>query len=1063
MNNDIRKTAGIVLLFLMLGSPLSLLAQTEDVSANVDASVDTMTSAPQKKAFNYQVTGVVRHAVTKKVMQGVAVTSGDKSVLTDEKGTFRILVPKGQTAKLVLTAEDCLSRTVYRSASQLNVPMDVTMYEKGFASVKDQDNAYSITPSLTVDDELSTRFAGDVRTVGRSATTAIGANMFIRGYNSLNANVQPLVIVDGTIWDTPFNRESIHHGFVTNTLADIDVTDIESVEVIKDATSIYGSKGANGVLVIKTIRGREKATKISFDASMGMNFKPKVPSTMNASQFRTYVSELIKGTQTATTTAEEFEGYLDEDLTSITYHKYHNTNDWNDDVYRTGATQHYGLKVQGGDDIARYAISLGYTGALGNVRGTDFSRLNARINSDLNLYTGFKVGTEIFFTQVDRELRDDGVNTRTSPTFLAQIKSPFLIAHSYTTDGTGLTTSLEDVDVFGVSNPVSVIENAQGGHKQYRFGISAIPQLQLSKTLELSTRFSYYVDNLKEHYFSPMLGVSPIVLEGQGISYNTVKDQTASQSSLFSDTKLSFDQTFGGMHHLTALAGCRVFINTYENSIGIGHNTGDDQIFNLSSSLAFRSTDGGVTNWNSSSVYAQANYSFDQRYDLWAAIACDASSRFGSMTEEGFRLFGGTWATFPSIGAKWNVKAESFLNAVSAIDQLQVRVAAGMTGNDDLESISRYAYLAPVNYLGSAVGKEISNLSNNTLQWETTQKQNAGFDLTVLDGRLTLSFDVYQHTTDHLLTTKTSEKVSGLETYICNSGKLENKGFELGLGIKTYNGPKLKWNTSFTVAHYKNQILELPEGDYLTEIYGGQVLTAVGQPAGMFYGYQTDGIFQTTESAEAAGLVKQNDNASYSSFAAGDVHFLDTGDGKVTSTGQIVLDKNDQTVIGNPNPDFTGSFSNTLTRGNLSLDVLCTYSYGNEVYNYQRQMLESMSELYNQSAAVLNRWRYEGQATNMPKATYGDPMGNSRFSDRWIEDGSYFKIKNIRLTYLIPINSSYIDGVTVWGACSNVYTFTNYLGSDPETSVNSSVLYQGIDNGLLTHGRSFTIGVKLNL
>ena len=265
---------------------------------------------------------------------------------------------------------------------------------------------------------------------------------------------------------------------------------------------------------------------------------------------------------------------------------------------------------------------------------------------------------------------------------------------------------------------------------------------------------------------------------------------------------------------------------------------------------------------------------------------------------------------------------------------------------------------------------------------------------------------------------------------------------------------------NISAANYTNKILELPNGDYKTNVYNAEILTSVGNAAGLFYGYKSLGVFATDDEAKAAytggGLKKQNENASFSYFRAGDIHFED-----LDLNG--IINEKDKQIIGNPNPTLTGALVNSFSFNNFSLDVLMTYSLGNEIYNYQRSQLESMSYLYNQSAAVLNRWKGEGQISEMPKATYGDPMGNSRFSNRWIEDGSYLKIQNVRLAYDVPVKSKVIVGLTVFGSASNLFTFTKYLGSDPENSFNQSVLLQGIDNGLLPSSKTFNLGIKLNL
>jgi hypothetical protein len=264
------------------------------------------------------------------------------------------------------------------------------------------------------------------------------------------------------------------------------------------------------------------------------------------------------------------------------------------------------------------------------------------------------------------------------------------------------------------------------------------------------------------------------------------------------------------------------------------------------------------------------------------------------------------------------------------------------------------------------------------------------------------------------------------------------------------------WEAGFSAATYRNRITSLPDGDFTTTLYGGEVLTAVGQPAGVFYGYRTAGVYATTAEAEAAGLYNVLSTGSRSNFGAGDVIF-------VNQDNDPAIDDRDKVVIGNPNPDLYGNIFTTVGYRRLTLDAQMGYSWGNDVYNYLRRQLESGSTFFNQTTALSRRWTCEGQQTDIPRATFGDPMGNARFSDRWIEDGSYLRLRRVTLSYRLPVNSIWMQGLTVWVTGNNLFTLTNYLGSDPESSVSNSVLSQGIDAGLLAQGRSILVGLKLNL
>jgi TonB-linked SusC/RagA family outer membrane protein len=994
--------------------------------------------------------GIVSDAVSGKPIQGVRITAGTYNAMSDEAGAYRIKLPS-RMVSLRFALDGYVQKNVPLQGDSI---LNISLYSEAFGSSKSGD-ALTNTTSLAMDGELAMRWGSDVRSISRSATAASGSNLFIRGYNSLNANAQPLMVVDGTIWDEQNITGSIFDGFYQNPLADIDVNDIESVEVVKDASSLYGSKGANGVIRIQTKRGRSNVTRIAADISYGYNQAPASYRVMDASQYRTYLSEIMKGTSSAATLTTTFNGIFGMDKNTAEYTTFHNEHHWSDNVFRNGNTQHYGINVQGGDDVAKYSISLGYAGNKGTVQSTGFSRLNTRINSDVYLHPRLTLETSIYFTYMSRQLQDDGVNAYTSPTHLADIKAPFFIAKRYTDDGTVLTNTLNEVDALGVSNPVSLLENAANSNKHYRFGVSLSPVWKINDQWRLSSRFTYTLSNTKEHYFSPLSGVATQYVNGQAWR-NTIKDQTMSQNNLYGNLQLNYGKNFGTDHRLDAFAGYRLLNTSFKSAYEDGHNSGNDKVVNMNSSLSYRSVDGANTSWNSVALYAQGTYSFQERYRAWLTLSEDVSSRFGDQAEGAIRFLNGSWATFPSAGLSWLVSNESFMHGMNVLNHLNLRTSYGLTGNDDLDGMNRYAYLTTINYRGAATGLHLNGLANSALKWETTAKFNAGIDLAAWNDLLTINLDYYQHQTNDLLTVKQAPMVSGLQNFVCNGGQLSNRGVELQVGLRMVNLEKLKWNTEFSVAHFSNRIEALPDGDYTTPILGGEVLTSIGNPAGLFYGYKTLGVFRTSDEASLAGLKMQNDDATYSSFGPGDVHFVDAFNDRI-------INDRDKRIIGNPNPDLTGSLSNRLTMGPFVLDVLCTYSLGNDVYNYKRQALEGMTSLYNQSAAVLNRWKTEGQTTSMPKAVFGDPLGNSRFSDRWIEDGSYLKVKQAKLSYTLPVNSLYLKGLTVWAACTNLYTFTKYLGIDPEVSINRNVLYQGIDNGVLADGRSFYMGVKFNL
>lgn len=998
----------------------------------------------------HQVSGVVTDAATGKPLAGIRIISEHSSAISDADGHFR-LKDVSKLGLLTLRGEGYTDRSIALRSDTL---VNVVLYSQAFRDKMATDAFTDIQTNISVEKILAERAGGSVRAVSRGAVPGIGSALFVRGYQSLSRNTQPLIIVDGTIWDDATDIVTLFSGYTQNPLTDIDVNDIENVEILKDASSIYGAKGANGAIVITTKRSHSTVTRITADLSYGFNWRPKTYDVMNASDYRTYLSEIQKTAPAGSGLATTFRGYLGTDPNTTDYSTYHNENNWADEVYRTGATEHYGISVDGSDDIARYAITLGYTHNKATVESVDFSRLNARINADITLSKKLSIGTQLYFTYTDRNLYDDGVDANTSPTFISGIKSPFLVPYSYTDDGKRLTGTLNDVDVLGVSNPVSLVQNAKNTDRHYRFGISANPEWVINKHFTLDGRFSYLFVSTKEHYFSPMLGVSPVVVDGNTYQ-NTVKDQSVSQNNLQGHLNLNY---FLKLHNseLRIHAGARVMHSSLKTSYADGYNTGNDKVTNLNNSLSFRTLGGANTDWSSAAVNVRAEYDYDGRYQLWGIVSADASSRFGDNASGAFRFLDGSWGVFPSVGARWNLGHEAFMQPVEGIDDAELHVSYGITGNDDIPGMNRYSYLAGTNLYPTTVGLRLASLANDELKWETTRKFNAGFSLRLFDDRLTVGLDYFRHSTDDLLTLQKAPVETGHKYQLKNGGKMENEGFEASVGVRVLNFKNFSWQTDFDIAHYVNKIVQLPGQSLTTSVLGGEIITKEGSPAGLFYGYKTDGVFATMAEAQEASLKVQNKDASYSSFAAGDVRFED-----LDRNG--IIDDDDRQIIGDPNPDITGSWFNRFVWKRFTLGVMFTYSIGGDVYNYQRRQLESMQNLWNQTNAARNRWKNEGQHTDMPRAVYGDPVGNARFSDRWIEDGSYLKLSNVSLSYDIPYSNNYIQGITVWASATNLYTFTRYLGVDPEVSMQNGTLYQGIDNGLLANGRSFYMGVKINL
>ena len=501
-----------------------------------------------------------------------------------------------------------------------------------------------------------------------------------------------------------------------------------------------------------------------------------------------------------------------------------------------------------------------------------------------------------------------------------------------------------------------------------------------------------------------------------------------------------------------------IFYNDYfKYTYGQGYNTGSDYMTALGNTTSdLRYLTGTEFTDRRMAWYLNADYGFLNKYFLNFGMSMETSSRFGN-DAGGLGLCGVSWGCFPSVSGAWLISSENFMRDLDFVNSLKLRVAYTMSGNDRLPVFATRTYFTSGQVANDATGLVLANIGNEQLKWETTGRANVGLDFSILSNRLSMNIDWFYSRTKDLVTLRSLNEEAGLQYYYDNGGEMENRGFEIGANARVVDTKDFKFNVGLTVGHYKNEVTSLPNGSFTTEVCGGTVLTEVGQPAGVFYGYRTDGVYSTAKEASDAGLAILSSSGQRIPFSAGDMRFVD-----VHADG--VIDEKDRVVIGDPNPDIYGNFNLNFRWRDLELGALFTYSLGNDAYNALRADLESGSSLSNQSVAMENRWMADGQVTDIPRVTYEDPMGNARFSDRWIEDASYLKFKRLMLSYHVPLRStSFLQGVSVWAAVNNLCTLTKYLGPDPEFSYGQSVLYQGVDAGLTPQSRSFQIGVKLSL
>lgn len=1014
------------------------------------------------------VTGMVQLASTHEPLPGISISiPGYSAAISDDKGKFRIPVPDFG-AVIYLSADGFQDKQV--ALRGRNTVM-VEMYDVAFPSFYGQstlpfgtvsknfipysvqslnaDNKWQQGATETPDTYLQGRIAG-LNVQRHSGTSGIGANMMLNGLNSLYATNQPLIVVDGVIYDNNEYGHSLITGNMYNPLSDIDIKDIDNITVLKSGNSTYGTKGANGVILITTARSQELATRIDFAAYGGYNFRPADLPVLGSGDYRTLLSELLKS-KGLTQEQIQKQPYMNDDTSSTDYYTYHNSTDWQKQVMNNSYNNNYYLKVTGGDNIAKYALSLGYLTNKGILDNADLNRYQMRFNGDLNLSKKLTAAINLGLVSTQQNLQEQGGESILSPLSLSLIKAPFLSVHVRDENGIA-SPNLSDYDTFHLSNPVAISSNMQGKNKSYRFTGTIKFNYQLNTDLSINTILGLTFDKMQEDFFVPQSGVVPDTLL-TAVAYNRSGSNMARFFSFYNNTALSYYRTFNSIHKLQVDLGYRYEDNSYENEYGLDYNSATDEFVSVGmGSASLRSVGGSDGKWNWLNTYLHADYTLHDKYFLSFNLSADGSSRFGRSAPDGWKFGGVKFALNPSLSTAWLISSENFFSKVHFIENLKLRASFSRVGNDDIGNYTSRQYYVSQNLLGYE-GIVRGNIGNPRLEWETTDQLDFGLDASLFKERLSFSFDYFLNKTYNVITINSTTVAAGIDQIIANNSTMGNHGINLALNARLINS-KFKWDLGINLGTYINKIYKFPNGQMLTDYIGATYLTETGQAANLFYGYKTEGIFKTNAEAKAAGLEYESSDGTMTAFQGGDVKFKDVN-------GDKIIDDNDRQIIGNPNPKMFGGISNDFSWKRWTLNALFTFSQGNDIFNYTRMQLESMSGYNNQSEAVANRWRSDGQVTDMPRAVWGDPTGNARFSDRWIEDGSYIRLRTLSLVYDIPVKASALKYIKIYATGNNLFTWTKYLGYDPEFSSTNNVYGQGIDLGLQPVYKTVQLGIRL--
>lgn len=1006
----------------------------------------------------------------------------ERGTATDQQGQFRFTdLPQGvYTLEVTIIGfrkyERSLSIHATTPAQQITLQPAVSNLDEAVVIGYGTQRAGNITGSMSrisakdisevavagLDKALQGRAAG-VQVTQTSGQPGGSVSVRIRGVSSISAGNEPLYVIDGVPfynWSTTFNMgpAGIYGtGVLQNAMSNINPNDIESIEILKDAvaTAIYGSRAANGVVIVTTKKGKAGQARIELDAYYGVQQVIKKLDVLNAPEYAVLINESrvngfkdLGSPASPPATVKPIPDLANPAALS-------NSTNWQDHIFVNAPMQNYQLTISGGTDKTLYTFSGNYFNQEGIIKNSAYRRFSGRLNLEQQVSDRLKMGAHISINNGMNDInRATGIEQQGGVLYLALLQTPHIPV--YNANGSFARPNF--------TNGFAVLDNPVASAVDYYHTINTtrsinnlFAELKLSKNLSFRTSIGFDAMYLKNNIYIPTTGGPTPPSAGAGFAF-------ASQEVTWMNDNILTWQKRSGKHQFTVVAGSSMQSSHFERMIS--------RVFNFPNDLVI-TTNGGQTDltnsfmeeWRMVSFLGRVQYNYDDRYLVTLAGRTDGSSRFGP---------GNRFGKFPSLSAGWRLSRERFLEDVTWLDDLKFRASYGITGNSELTnlvgSFANYPYLGkidPANYSfgGAPVnGLAPGSLSNDNLKWETTRQFDAGIDVSVVNGRINLTADYYIKTTrDMLVSNVPLPYTTGFASSLQNVGSMRNKGFEFTL--RSLNlVKKLKWETTITFSNNRNEVLSLGEKDrrILTPANvgvntGAFSLTVAGEPVGSFYGYVTDGIFRDQSEIDKA--------ARQPGAQPGDIRFKDLNNDKV-------IDAKDQTILGNPQPDFIYSMSNHFSWKDFDLTVFIQGVQGNEIGNITRLKREQMLGYYNGARSTLERWHSPQEPGNgsMPRATAIDPNNNSRFSNRWVEDASFLRFKTITLGYNLPavlLKKVNLQRVRVYISGQNLITITSYKGFDPEMSRTVSdgdnVLRTGYDDSNYPVARSWMAGIHIQL
>jgi TonB-linked SusC/RagA family outer membrane protein len=905
------------------------------------------------------------------------------------------------------------------------------------------DSRFNQLANVSITSLLQGQVAG-LKIVNTSGVPGSGALLTIRGTSTLNAGTAPLFIIDGIPVKSDRFVDPLTRNVDNDPMADINPADIESVMVLKDAasTALYGMRGANGVILINTYGGTNGKTLLDFSGFSGIMEAPARQDVFNAAQYRGYIIEKERARGLSDAQINSGIGrYLLLSTRAGQVERYNNDTDWQDQVTARGLYNDYHLNLRGGDAVSKYSLNVGYTTTDGGIQNTNFNRFSTRFNLDYKVGRKLSFLNSLSYTKTGRDVRDEGNATNTNPLFLSALKSPVLAVFKQDQQGNDLR-DLDSADYAGRNNPYSIINRMRGENSTNRITGKIVGQYTFTPYLNLKIGVSGDYYRLNEARFRPSAGFLP---ESYIIRSSAEKNST--EMMVNNENVLTYvGRSNSGRHSFTAFIGNAFQVTSQDTKYAVTVNSNSDEFggINTSDQKSLDSIGSFSPSWRLMSFFAGAQYALKSRYLFGANVRADGSSRFAK---------GKQWGYFPSVSAAWRIGAEPFMGNIKTLSELKLRTSYGLSGNQEVGYYNGFNVLTSANYSDYA-GIRIGSLGNPDFTWEETAQFNIGLDLGLLKDRVNITADYYVKKTKNLYNTIRLPGTSGFSTYAISEGSVKNNGFELGVSAKILRG-KFSWQANLNAAHNKNEITSLPNLFTSVENYGdfSGILTP-GSSVGSFFGYKALGVYKSS-----ADVKLKNGTDNLVPFQGGDIIFEDRD-------GNGIIDQADRQVIGKVSPDYYGGFSNLFSYRNFDLNIFMDFAVGNQVYNAQRAALESMSNYDNQSISTLGRWQKEDDITDMPRLLHGDPVGNTRFSSRWIESGSYARIKAVTVGYNLPLKGKFkriFSNARILLTGQNLYTFSDYKGLNPElASVTNPIMY-GLDYGNVPQMRSILLGLKLGL